>query len=434
MSRPPANRWHLLEPPDPGDWQPNLSVSIVIPARGGQENLDRTLTALAAQTYPHDLLEVVVVDDGSEPSLEIRVDMDDVNAIVVSQEDDGRFGAGRARNRGALESSGQTLVFLDADIVTAPDVIDRYARWMNLTDDAVLTGILGFVDFTDISPDRIRAEIEAGTLTHTLDAREADSQEWREKNFARSHDLTEDRDDLFRVVIGASLGVNRELFDAVGGFRELGIRGIEDFELGYRLHVAGCLLIADRSARQWHQGRRFFDSAGAAEAKRVREPYVQQLVPVPGFRTYPARAPLQVPTLLVDVADGPQIDTARTVVSLLDTEMLDTVFHANGTDGDERFRTLESFDPVDLRAIPFRMSLEAGVVVGPKTCESVVDVLRETGAGVIHLLDHHGVELATAFRQRALTAGARCSDDSVTAAEQLFGVRWVPASDVDLSS
>src|SRR4051812_26124971 len=57
------NDYSPLSPPELGTWSPALSVSVVIPAHGGP-HLELTLAALAAQTYPDHLMEVLVVDDG----------------------------------------------------------------------------------------------------------------------------------------------------------------------------------------------------------------------------------------------------------------------------------------------------------------------------------------------------------------------------------
>jgi glycosyltransferase involved in cell wall biosynthesis len=48
-----------------------LTVAVVIACRGGQDKLDLTLASLAAQSYPSKLVNVYVVDDGSEPPLHL---------------------------------------------------------------------------------------------------------------------------------------------------------------------------------------------------------------------------------------------------------------------------------------------------------------------------------------------------------------------------
>jgi cellulose synthase/poly-beta-1,6-N-acetylglucosamine synthase-like glycosyltransferase len=59
-----GNDWSAIEVPELGAWRPVRPVSVVIPAYDCQPALDLVLAALARQTYPADLLDVVVVDDG----------------------------------------------------------------------------------------------------------------------------------------------------------------------------------------------------------------------------------------------------------------------------------------------------------------------------------------------------------------------------------
>jgi hypothetical protein len=56
----PGNDWRTVDVPDLGGWRPTLRVTVVLPCFQGQEALGLTFADLAAQTYPSDLLEVVV--------------------------------------------------------------------------------------------------------------------------------------------------------------------------------------------------------------------------------------------------------------------------------------------------------------------------------------------------------------------------------------
>ena len=64
-----GNDWRSLDPAPIGDWTPTRRVTVVVPCYNGQESLALTFAALANQTYPRDLLEVVVADDGSDPPI-----------------------------------------------------------------------------------------------------------------------------------------------------------------------------------------------------------------------------------------------------------------------------------------------------------------------------------------------------------------------------
>ena len=70
MTRQPVvrhNDWSVLVPATLGDWEPTLSVTVVVPTFNYQHTLPYMLAGLAAQSYPAHLLEVVVVDDQSSP-------------------------------------------------------------------------------------------------------------------------------------------------------------------------------------------------------------------------------------------------------------------------------------------------------------------------------------------------------------------------------
>ncbi len=65
------NDWRqvAVEPLDA--FTPTMPVSVIIPYyQTPAETLARTLAALEGQSYPRELFEVIIVDDGSEPPLE----------------------------------------------------------------------------------------------------------------------------------------------------------------------------------------------------------------------------------------------------------------------------------------------------------------------------------------------------------------------------
>ena len=61
------NDWSTIEVPELGAWTPSRSVSVVVPTYRAERTLPFVLAALAAQTYPAHLLEVIVSDDSPEP-------------------------------------------------------------------------------------------------------------------------------------------------------------------------------------------------------------------------------------------------------------------------------------------------------------------------------------------------------------------------------
>ena len=71
-------------------WRP--SVSVVVPARNEAANIDACLRSLSAQTYPDDLLEIIVVDDRSTDDTAARIDkwtrrLPHLSRVSVTQQD-----------------------------------------------------------------------------------------------------------------------------------------------------------------------------------------------------------------------------------------------------------------------------------------------------------------------------------------------------------
>jgi chlorobactene glucosyltransferase len=115
-------------PPDP----PGLArpkVSIVIAARNEEEDLPATLDGLLVQDYPD--LEVVVVEDGSTDRTREVID---ARAPRVRRVDPpplptGWVGKNWACATGARATSGEWLLFLDADVRTRPATVRTTLDW-----------------------------------------------------------------------------------------------------------------------------------------------------------------------------------------------------------------------------------------------------------------------------------------------------------------
>jgi glycosyltransferase involved in cell wall biosynthesis len=84
-------------------------VSVIIPCYNQAHFLAQAIESVLLQTYPH--FEVIVVDDGSlDNTLEVAARYPGVR--IIRQE---HQGTAVARNRGARDSKGSYLVFLDSD-------------------------------------------------------------------------------------------------------------------------------------------------------------------------------------------------------------------------------------------------------------------------------------------------------------------------------
>ena len=99
-----------------------IEYSVIIPVRDGAETLSACLDGLTRQTIDSGRFEVIVVDDGSSDMSPEIVRRSPYRLVQI----EGR-GASAARNRGLRESSGERILFLDADCVPRPDWIERMA-------------------------------------------------------------------------------------------------------------------------------------------------------------------------------------------------------------------------------------------------------------------------------------------------------------------
>lgn len=99
-------------------------VSVIVPARDEERSIKRTVRALLAQTWPE--LEVVVVNDRStDATAAILSSIADPRLIVVNgvEPPSGWLGKPHALHLGAQRATGELLLFMDADIIYAPDAV-----------------------------------------------------------------------------------------------------------------------------------------------------------------------------------------------------------------------------------------------------------------------------------------------------------------------
>jgi GT2 family glycosyltransferase len=395
-----GNDWSQLLPPADERWTPHRPVSICIPTRNPGPGLRRTLLALTAQSYPHRLFEVVIADDGSVPPVTIPSSLP-YECRVVRQEQTLAFGAGQARNTAARAAGGEILVFLDGDVIPERQVLSAYARWFDRSDLVVPMGLCNFVDTDDLADDQLVRLVADGAMADHFAGSEVDDQAYRETTFQRTHDLRVEAIDAFRITIGATLAVTSAQFAEVGGFRELGVRGVEDTEFGYRLHTNGAILVLDRDAIHWHQGRRNLTSERRAEIERIRRPYVEALIPLPGFRRSDA-----FPVGDIDVVPAFRVITPEEPVL---------------TDG---------FDPSFATAV-----VPVGLEWTSQAERAVRTIFREHPVGVVRALcASDPAAPVVVVRNRAVRRArhVRPDEDPITVASELFGSWWVDAESLGI--
>ncbi len=186
-------------------------VAIVIPHFEQPEPLRRCLAAVAAQTYPAEALDVVVVDNGSQPgSVPEPADRPNVRLLVET-----RPGSYAARNRGVRETSAPIIAFTDADCV--PDRAWIEAAVRALEAEGLGPAMLGGrIEMLAPGPRPGAAEL----YDYALGIRQ-------QRFVSRAH-----------FAATANLVATRSTFDAVGAFDERLLSG-GDWEWGNRVYRAG---------------------------------------------------------------------------------------------------------------------------------------------------------------------------------------------------
>ena len=122
----------------PQGTSPGTSVSVIIPARNEAESLPNLLRSLANQTLTP--AEVIVVDDGSTDDTAALATAGGAQVIHATSLPTGWVGKSWACHLGSLQARGEVLAFLDADVVVAPDGLDRVlASWRSLAPEGMLS-------------------------------------------------------------------------------------------------------------------------------------------------------------------------------------------------------------------------------------------------------------------------------------------------------
>ncbi len=370
------NDWRQVAVPALGAFVPELPVSVIVPYYAQAEELGRTLAALEGQTYPRELFEVVVVDDGSPEPLE-RPRETPLDVKVVRQEDLG-FGLARARNTGVRAAAHDVLVFLDADVLPEADWLVAHARWHHAVPDAVTLAWRVHVAVDGMDAETIRRR--PGTLKELVKGREVDRTEfrWFESYIRKTDELTsKESDDVFVRVAGGNMGVRREFYELMGGFDESFTQwGGEDQEFLYRAYMRGGLLVPVREAFAWHQGLWEEGRAEKMRSEDLQMAKLAHLIAHPLYRTGTAGRTFTVPQYVVTMrGDGLAADRLLEAVErVLAGPMHDLVVrvelpegHAGrawlerhlGPDPRVRVAPLRSA-PEEFPASPFHVTLPAG--------------------------------------------------------------------------
>lgn len=194
-------------------------VSFVIPVKDDVNRLSRCLSSIAANNYPRQLIEIIVVDNNSTDG-SARAARDH-GAIVLRAAGDS---VAELRNRGARAAIGSIIAFADSD-----HEID--GQWVSTAVDVLSSPAV------------------AATGSAYLPQPSAN---WVQQHYDGLRSRPERREDVQWLGSG-NFAVKRTPFERVGGF-DASLTACEDVDLCNRLRFAGHRIVADPQLRSVHFG------------------------------------------------------------------------------------------------------------------------------------------------------------------------------------
>ncbi|TRU93221.1 MAG: glycosyltransferase [Microcystis novacekii Mn_MB_F_20050700_S1] len=203
-------------------------ISVVIPTYNRQAILKKCLLALENQRLTDNKVEnyeIVVVDDGSTDGTIAWLESQKANLphLQLWQQDHG--GPAIARNLGVEKASGDTIIFIDSDLVVTENFLQAHA-------DALTAGA------ESLSSDRL---FTYGSVINTCNFEHPTSEPYKITDFSAAYFATGN------VAIAKKWLLAAGLFDT-----QFQLYGWEDLELGVRLKQLGLKLIKCPEAVGYH--------------------------------------------------------------------------------------------------------------------------------------------------------------------------------------
>jgi glycosyltransferase involved in cell wall biosynthesis len=261
----------------------SLDFSIVIPTFNRAEQLRLTLMAFNFQSYPFDQFEVIIVDDGSTDHTKSIIEnfnpLFSLNYYFSPKNN--RWSI--ARNIGISLAKGKYIVFCDADFLVVPNFLSLLKEYHSKYKRTIVSGVPNcwtriFTHYyPELSIDQKKEMFETLTpigswkdsfwgeeqsFVPIIDHREFQlSFDYAEKYVSplklgkRSQEQYQSTDVApWLLFVTRCVSVKKKYLDQVGWFDESFIKfGLEDWELGYRLHLKNFKFVSVKEMLGYHQ-------------------------------------------------------------------------------------------------------------------------------------------------------------------------------------
>ncbi len=232
----------------------SLFVSVIIPVRNRQNDIDACLQSLSKLDYPDDKLEILVVDDASTDQTPDVVSQYPVRLIRLHQHKQASY----CRNLGARNARGELLAFIDSDCLADSAWLQELVPAFRDSQLGVLGGVVdSYYEKNGLDRyEKVKSSLNVST--------------W----FKRSQ-----KNDPFFYLPACNLLVRRHLFLKIGGFKEELVVG-EDVDLCWRIRKYGYQIEYQPQGRVYHKHRnRVFSFCRRRFDYGTSEPLLNKLHP-----------------------------------------------------------------------------------------------------------------------------------------------------------
>ena len=230
------------------------TASIIVPTYNCRELLARTLSGLKLQTYPANLLEVIIADDGSSDDTQVYLRKFQASGELRSvRQCHVGFRLASIRNKAILAARNEIIINLDADMIPMPEFVVAHMKWFHVFDHVAVIGHRRFVDMNGIKPSDIEKCIDDfRDLPEVKSASNWFMNRDRRLREFRGFDRHPAPYNLFH---GCNVAYPRQSALEVGLYdEEFNAHWVyEDIEFGYRLWRHGMRFINETQALALHQ-------------------------------------------------------------------------------------------------------------------------------------------------------------------------------------
>jgi GT2 family glycosyltransferase len=267
-----------------------IDVSVVIPSHNRFPLNWLGLHTLARQTFPASRMEVLFIDDASADATPAILNQFNPPFLMKRIRAESNLGRSKTRNIGIRASAGRHILFMDAEMLAHPQLIENHYRHHLLDERTIVSACMDLKRlYTVLFPEFAEYQIEQArelyrddptatqlihdfahsdrSLTQLIPTEEVCCPDLLERRSYRSP-LADSFTDILKTYgnqftgfhfpwlnfLTGNVSVSRKLLTEAGLFDEqFSGHGLEDWELGYRLYLRGAKFIHDPAAVTYHQ-------------------------------------------------------------------------------------------------------------------------------------------------------------------------------------